>query len=230
MATVRSLIEASLRQIGVIASGETPSANDLNDGLDALNAMAQSWANESLFIPNRVIEDFTLVASDGAYTMGTGAQFSTIRPVRIENIGLVEGTTETPLELITKNQWANIQQKMQTGRPTKAYVEGSYPNETINLWPIPTAANTLRIYSLKPIAAFTLSATLDLPPGYERALKANLSVEVAPEFGKEASPTIQNIANESKAVLKRMNHKPDILTADPAVLNRHYDIYKGEYH
>jgi hypothetical protein len=48
MATARDLITMSLRTIGVLHSGETPSAEEATDGLDTLNQLMNSWLYEGI--------------------------------------------------------------------------------------------------------------------------------------------------------------------------------------
>ncbi len=48
MATYRDLVTSSLRGIGVLHGGETPSAEEANDSLDALNEMLNSWIYEGV--------------------------------------------------------------------------------------------------------------------------------------------------------------------------------------
>jgi hypothetical protein len=48
MTTYRDLITSSLRSIGVLHSGETPSAEEANDSLDALNEMLNAWIYEGV--------------------------------------------------------------------------------------------------------------------------------------------------------------------------------------
>lgn len=46
--TGRDLVSSSLRLIGVLASGETPTAAEATDGLKAFNQMLANWRTESL--------------------------------------------------------------------------------------------------------------------------------------------------------------------------------------
>lgn len=48
MATAQSIVTRSLRLIGAIESGETPSAEDAQDALAALNDMLHGWAKEGV--------------------------------------------------------------------------------------------------------------------------------------------------------------------------------------
>lgn len=50
MTTARVLIEQSLRLIGVTASGEPPTAEEINDGLDTLNQMVSGLEAEGVHL------------------------------------------------------------------------------------------------------------------------------------------------------------------------------------
>jgi hypothetical protein len=69
MATVRSIIAASLRRIGVLAEGETPSAVQANDGLESLNALLDQWAADRLQIPVVLRSILSLESGVGAYRL-----------------------------------------------------------------------------------------------------------------------------------------------------------------
>lgn len=89
MATVRDLIKGSLRLLGAIAPGETPSADEQAEALLALNSMISSWSTESLTIYSRVRESFTLTPGQQMRTLGVGGSFNTSRPMEIEEAKLL---------------------------------------------------------------------------------------------------------------------------------------------
>jgi hypothetical protein len=222
MSTARDVVEGSLRLIGALASGENATASEGADGLEALNEMIESWSLEALIIPNITREEFTLTPGTQSYTIGTGATFNTTRPIRVESVTLelVGSEEELPLKMVNSQEWAAIQLKgISSDIPLYVYFEGTYANETVNVWPKPSAAHKLVIYSQKPLASLaSLNTTVTLPPGYLRALKYNLALEWAPEFGKELSPQVQRVAMEAKASIKRKNQKPYFSACDAAVL------------
>jgi hypothetical protein len=168
MATVRDLVKGSLRLIGAIAVGETPSADEQADALASLNDMLDSWSLENLIVYAKVRETKVLTASDGSYTFGLTGDINTARPIRIENAGVIPSgdTQELPLEIITKDQWAAIQLKStESTIPSVLYPEGTYPLETLNLWPVPSEAATLVLYSWNQLSTFASSNTdVELPP------------------------------------------------------------------
>lgn len=230
MATGRDVVRGALVLIGVLAEGETPTAEQLNDGLSTANEMLESWSTEDLHIPSKTKETMTVPSGNGAPTMGpTTGTLDTTRPVEIEKINAKDGSYEFEVELLTFDQWSAIVDKTQTAaRPTKAFINYTSPLVTIYLWPVPSANVDLVIYSNKALTSLAAGTTIDAPPGTLRALRYNLAIECAGEFGKPASAEVIKIANESKGNLKRQNKKTPVLVADEMVRSRRTpNIYSG---
>lgn len=221
MATARDLIKSSLRVLGVIASGENISAQEAQDGLEALNQMLSSWSTEKLLIFASQKENFPFLAGKQSYTMGPSGDFDTVRPQKVEQAYvLLPDGVETPLKILNQAEWAAVTLKnVASDIPRYLYVEDTYPLSTLNFWTKPaSSALSVNLYSWKPLTGFlSLNDDIVLPPGYERALKYNLALEIAPEFGLEPSASIIASATEAKANIKRMNIKPHYLVADSAV-------------
>lgn len=224
MATAADVISGSLRTIGVLASGESLPSNEANDGLTALNSMLALWSTEPLLVYTSAQDTGTLVNGQSAYTMGTGGNFNFTRPTNVQNvmIRITSGTTtyDLPVDIINQDQYADISVKsVPSSIPTKVFVQGTYPLETLNFWPQPNTAYQVLIFSLKllgPIAATT--TTVDLPPGYAEAIKYNLAVRLALEYGRPLDPVLVEFAAESKGAIKRLNDKPQLMVIDEAAL------------
>lgn len=235
--TVRELITASLRKIGVTATGETPSSAEITDGLECLNTLLDSWSNENLLIPSKVKETFPFVASQSTYTMGSGGDFDTTNPMLIElALCQTEGddSVETYVDIITKEEYAGITNKSTSSSiPFRVYPEYGGSLTTLIFYPVPTEANNVVLYSWKPLTTYSsLSTSLALRPGYERALIFNLSLEIAPEYGIEPSGLVMQSAMEAKENIKRMNTKEYFLTSDEAALRTYqggFNYLTGEF-
>lgn len=218
--TVRDIINGSLRLLGVLAQGETPSAAESSDALSAMNMMLDSFSNEHLFLYKRTIEEFTLVSSQSTYTMGTGGDFSTSNPIKVEAAYIKINTSspafEVPMDILNADQWADITQKSVTSAiPTRLYVQNGQPTSTLYMWPVPTVAYNIVLHSLKPIGSFSsINDSVVLPEGYERLIRYNLAIELAPEYNKEPSGTVIKIANDAKANIKRSNSSPVYMETD----------------
>ena len=61
MTTARDLVTMSLRTLGVLHSGETPSAEEANDGLATLNQMLNSWLYEGIDLEYTTITSLNTV-------------------------------------------------------------------------------------------------------------------------------------------------------------------------
>lgn len=204
--TARDLITGALRLIQVIGAGETPSAEDANDCLSALNEMIDSWSLEKDTIFEETDENFPLVAGTASYTMGPSGTFNTARPVSITSAFLREGTIDHPLEILDGAQYDRIPAKSETFRPERFYFNGGFPRATISFESLPTAGLTFFAKSLKPLTQIaTLDTALSLPPGYLRAFKFNLAIERAPEYERPVSDDVRRIAAQSKGAIMDAN-------------------------
>lgn len=235
----QALIKESLRLIGVTRAGQTPSTDVLAEGLATLNSMIDAWTIERLMVPviaRRVVD---LVVGQQTYTMGVSGDWDEDRPARIERAGLIDGDTETPLDIWTLGEWADQQLKSTSGSPRAIYYEPTYPLGTVRVWPVPDGADQLALYVWAPLAQFAdLNTTeYDLPPGYAAALKFNLAVELMPGFadGRNKS-TLQQMglvrerATEAKAWIKRFNEPVEFLKCDAALVGGgSYNVLTGRY-
>lgn len=222
MSSVANLIKGAFRVLGVVAAEETPSAAEESDGFTALNDMLDAWANERLTLFATLRSAYTLTPSLNPHTIGSGGTFNVTRPLRVDRASIVLASSpnaELPLNMLSDGEWQLAQGKTTTGTPVNLWLETSYPLAKLWLNPVPVSADTLVLYTWQQLGRFvSVSADVDLPPGYARALRFNLAKELAPEYGLALSAEAADIANESKAMLKRLNSRPSFLRSDAAVL------------
>jgi hypothetical protein len=221
--TVSDVINASLRKLGILASGEVPTANEQSDALVAFQNMLDSFSTESLIISSILREVFAITAGTQTFTFGTGGNFNSVRPQKIEN-AMVQayGTNpiaELQMQILNKDQYAAIVVKTVTSSiPIYLYNDDAYPLANINLWPVPSVNTNLVLYSWKPLASFAaINTAISLPPGYLRMLIYNLAVELSSDYGMSASDQVVALAVNSKKNVKKMNSKPIYLSTDPAL-------------
>lgn len=234
MATARDMIRRSLKLVGVLADGESLSAEQGSDGLEVLNEILDSWSTQKLLILAQTREEFTLTPSTQSYTIGATGTFVTSRPVKIESAKIKDlgsPANELPLSIINSKQWADIINK-DTGAstPTHLYIENTMPLATLKLWPKPSAAYSLVLYSSKPLTSVSnLSETLDLAPGYTKALRYTLAIALGKEYGRPIDPEVSNEARMAVADIKRVNITPSFLTVDAALTKkRSFNFNSGE--
>jgi hypothetical protein len=235
--TPRDIIRVALRTIGVLATGENPSADEQQDAFYNLNRLIQQWSIQKLFIYSVTEEVFQFNPNQQLYTMGPGGNFNTTRPNKISemNVRINGGTTsqlDIPMHILDNHQWAKIGVKLtQSSWPTHVYPDYQYPLINLNFWPIPQQAQGVEIFSYKSLTGFvTVNDTVILPPGYEDALIYNLAIRLCPEYGKASSEELQGLATASKMHIKIENDKQNLLRTDPAVQGKSgsFNWYTGE--
>lgn len=233
MATANSYINAALRKIGQLAEGEIPSPETAADALEAFNDMKDSWNTERLSVFTTQDEDFTWTANAASKTMGPSGDFQTTRPILVyDSTYFKVGTLSYPLTLINREQYSAIALKGDTSTlPQLLFVDMAMPDITMYLWPVPTQA--LEFHVVSPVQlddSATLSTTVIVPPGYRRAFKYNLAVEIASEFGVAAPPQVVRIAISSKRNIKRINNPNDLMSMPYSLIGRrrsNFNIFSG---
>lgn len=209
MATVQTRINRALRLIGQIEAGEDPSADETADALVALNAMLDSWRNDRLLCFAYQTETLTLAASDSSYTIGTGGDLSTTRPVEIVQAYITSSDQDYPLRPMNEAEYAAIFDKTQEADwPDRYLFRPSIASSlaTLIVYPVPNATRTLKLTTRVVVSAFSAATdSVTLPPGWEAAIDANLAIELAPEYGTSASPEVRRMAAQSLAGIKLTN-------------------------
>jgi len=212
MATAQTIIDRAARLVGVPSSGTSVTADEGADGLIALNAMLEAWQIDKLDVYAFVDTAYSLVAGTQSYTVGPDGNFAlTPRPYRIEECFVRYSNADSPVDLLTAEQWFALSSKTDTSTyPDRAYYEPSLTTGTLLVYPKPNAVSSLHIVTWQVVSSLaSLSTSITLPPGYEEAMAFNLAVRWAgPEFGLSPSDDVRRIARESLAAIQRANHRP----------------------
>lgn len=224
MATAEKIIKRSLRLIGVLAAGETLSAEDLADSLDALNDMLDGWRADSLMVYALRDESLTMTGA-ASYTVGTGGDLNTDRPVRIESAYWRSGSTDYPLRIAPAGQWNAITDKSTTGTPDWLYYDAANPLGVIRLHPSPSDG-VLHVSTWVPLLSVAATDDIDLPPGYREMLVYQLAMRLAPEYGKSAPAEVVAMASAAKDRVGVINFRAPIMSTGLGD-GRRYDIQAG---
>ena len=236
MTTAAELIDGSLRLLGVLAEGETPSAAVMQDSIMAMNQMIQSWDTERLSVFSTQDQVFTWPANVLSRTLGPTGDFVGNRPVEIDDATYFKDPSSGlsfGVKLINQQQYDGIAFKTVTSTyPQVLWVNNTFPNIEMYVYPVPIKALEWHIISVQTLDEVSSVATdIYFPPGYLRAFRYNLACELAPEFGIEPSPQVQRIAMTSKRNIKRINFPGDLMAIPyPIVATRQrYNIYANNF-
>lgn len=229
--TPRALIAASYKLIGVIAAGESPTADEEADGLSRLNSYLDSWGTQPHTMRTVLRTALTITANDQSYTVGTGGDVNIVRPQEIVRVSYVVPSSSPEVETFLATWTEDVYE----AQPIKALTSGypvafiyrlTDPTGTLFLWPMPDQNLSGYVYSPVAVTQFAALATsYDLVPGLERALRYSLAVEIAPEFGKEIPPIVQMTAVDSVQDYKRSVYRMTDMGIDPAFWPRSAGTY-----
>ena len=227
MATARKIIQKAMQKIGVLTKVEAPSADEAADGLDTLNAMLLSWSNDSMLIYARTWETFAVTSGDGEYTIGSGGDFNTVRPINILTAYVRQATTDYNLDIISDTIYNKfIWDKNTQSIPQFINFDNAFPVAKIRLWPVPTSGYSLFLLSEKQLTNFTIDEEVALPPGWEQALIYNLAVLLSPEYGVPIDQGTYQIANDSKGAIRTAINKVTSMDSQPLSIGSN-NIFSG---
>jgi hypothetical protein len=236
MSTAGDQINGALRLIGMLADGETPSAEVSDSALTALNQMLDSWSIERLAVFSTQDQVLTWPANQISRTLGPTGTLVGNRPIELDDSSYFRDPTtgiSYGIKFINQQQYDGIAVKTVTSTyPQIMFVNYEMPNVSMYIYPVPTRALEFHFISVAELSQpVTLATELILPPGYKRPIKYNLACEIAPEFGIEASPTVQRVAMVSKRNLKRINNPLDVMSIPYTIVGtrQRFNVFAGNY-
>lgn len=232
MATALDIITRGMRTINVLATGETPSAAEAQDGLTALNGMLDTWQSERLMIFSVirvVLGDLTI--GQQTYTLGPGGDFDMPRPAKIERYGIISlNNPAQPLELplnedgtnMSYDEWASIPTKnIQSSLPLYVWDDNNFPLRNLNYWCIPSSNVQATIYPWQLLSSFPdLVTDVEFPPAYYECVVYNAALRFTMEYGGNIPPLLPSMASEAVAKVKRINTPMLEMGMDPSLTSR----------
>ena len=226
MTTAYDIIRSALLLNGAVAADQTLSASDAQDGLDTLNDMIESWSLDNLLL-------YTITELSTATVAGVATVTLGLRPIKILSAVIRDSSnidhTIIPVEYDDFQIISNKQ--VQSYFPEVLYCDYAYPYSQVTFWQVPAAAYALKFMIEAPFTAFSsLTDVAAFPPGYNRALRYNLALELA-QYASAIPQKVEDIARESLMLIKLANHRPVTLQNDPTRLGRggRTNIYSNRF-
>ncbi len=234
MTTALELIQGSMRLGGMLAEEEPLGPAAANDALVAFNQMLDSWSIERLSVFCTQDQVFSWPPNVRSRTLGPTGDFVGNRPVLLDDSTyyIYQGNLSFTPTIINEDQYNAIALKTNTSTyPQVIFVNMTFPDITMFVYPVPVAVTEWHFISVQELTQpATLKTDILFPPGYLRAFRFNLTVELCNEFGEEAMPTTKRIADNSKRNLKRINNPGDLMSMPYALVTRRgrYNIFSNE--
>lgn len=211
--TALNLITDVLLDMGVIADQQTPTASQSVGALTKLNDLIESWNLDTQKVYGATEHLIPFVPNQAVYTIGAGGNINIPRPTMItyaairQNIGAPANQYDYPLEILNNQEWQDLISKLITSTfPYAVWFDETYPLISAHVSPIPTGSNySFVIWTNNISGTLALNTVLSLPPGYKRALKYALYIELAPSYQIEIPQAIALLAQTSSHQLDVYN-------------------------
>lgn len=237
---VLSLIDEALRYAGITTGpGRTPSDDQRNDALLAMQRLLKGWEARRLRILTIIRSTFTLVASQASYTIGPeNCHWTAARPAKIERAGLVVDDFEIPIRVLTEAEWAEIADKTLESQVGSIFYRPTVPYGTIYPYPVSSEADSLALYLWNTMGAIAnFNDFVDLAPPYEDAIVFNLALRLWMKNTARSILTVFEVeelkrqAREAMAAVETLNAVP-VPRMDPDYTSTdcgYFDTRSGRY-
>jgi hypothetical protein len=231
----KEFIDGAYTLSGVIGLSQRATGAQTNIGLKRLVELLDFMNANDLDIYN--IQQL-IIPTNGqqVYTVGPGGNIDVpVRPPQLSGLWFRQITTppynDIPVRLVSATDWGNIRAKGITGNiQFLAYYDQNFPTANIYTWPVTPAGYQLlvEIENLLPTTNLTLTTMLNFPPSYAMAIRFNLAVNLAMEYGQSAPVDVQSRAAEAMLALQKNNGQlAQRMSFDASLMNQPGGIYNS---
>lgn len=223
--TREDITKRAMRIIGAISQGETPSATAITEANITLNEIFKEWQADGLQLwktTTAVLSGYT--TNTVAALMGVGATWNTTPFLKLHSAYYTNTAsgTDTPLTIITRDEYIKLSPKTQYSTPTSVYYRPPNAKDsaalsgnlsaTVYFYPgLSTsflAANSVTLFGTLPLMDFDASSDQpDIPDYMINALVWALADQLAYEYGVA-------LGERSMITKKAMFHKAVALSYD----------------
>lgn len=184
-----------LGKLGVLAAGETASAEDATLVYEAIDLRLKELHRRGIFwrkVTRRALS-FTIPSSIASASASVDVLF----PLQMH---VVVGSIDEPVEIISIRDYANIPNKGDLGTPSKVLYNGS---AEFIFWPVPRAATTAKVVYEKIADDTAASTQPDVDVSMLRWLRDIIAYDLADYYGLPEQK-IQRLAGEAEVAERRI--------------------------
>jgi len=201
--TAADIISRAFGKIGI----DDPTTAQKATALEELNDMISLWGADFM-VPAVTSESFTMTQGQAEYTIGSGSDFDTVRPISVHSCYLRNSDGyDYPIHVMSSEDYNGLVSKDLEGRPTELYFLPEVTEAKIIFNKEIDEAYDAHFEFWKNFTEFALSTTgVTLPPEYRKALIYNLAVDLADSWDRKVSTRVLSQAGISYALLKRIGY------------------------
>lgn len=182
------IIKRALRLIGVLAQGETPTTNQVDEAALALNSMVKAWQADGMPLWSIKQRTVTLVEGQVSYTLDTPKPLKLLQAFN----RVINSNVDIPMRVITQQEYNMLGNKSVQGNPIQCYYDPRRDTGILYVFPVPSAAevgaNQIILTYQAPYEDFDSSTNNpDFPQEWYDAVTYGLACRIAPEYGVDIS-------------------------------------------
>ena len=235
---VREFIEKSLRLAGVIAIGENADGAMIDDALDSLKLLLDTWAADPALMPQLFVDAGNFVPNQYNYSVSLTGDIIYKPPQKIDQVIVTYQNIRYPMENVTRDRYNEINTvNVQSNIPLYyTYSLDQADSGTLSIWPAPIQSLPVQIMirsqdfiELENLQTLDTEMSGNVQTGFNRAFMYDLAVEYSTQYGIPQDALIVSTANKLKAQLKRQNSRAVKMNSDVFgfVSKRYFNILKG---
>lgn len=175
--TVRDIVKRALDdELGVVPSGDAPTADELTFGINKLSGMLKSWQIKGVLWKQETVDQ---VGVADTATIALGSFVRGVNGCRFAE----SATNERAMQRFERDDYNVLPNKAASGTPTIYYVQRAEDGLVLSVWPVPTTAFTLKLDIDRKMDTVTdASETLDVPEELHETVIASLAVRMLGKY------------------------------------------------
>lgn len=213
------VIDASLRVLGVLRSGDSSNGTQMEtDASEALNLMLKAWQNLGIQLWTRKQQTvaFTTGTSNTNFkTPGGGVNVAT--PLRVVSAYRKDTSSDVEMSSLSRDEYDRLSNKSSNGTPTQFFYDYRDTVGDFYIWPAPSANTNIVVTYHRPFDDMDSDADdLDFPQSWMDAVKWNLAVRLAPEFGRPLTQEIVALATNTLQAAQEAGYEEGSVRIQPS--------------
>lgn len=181
--TSQTIVQDALVLCGGLEDDETPTAEQYNYAIRALNRMCKAWSVKGLKAWCWNEATLPLVVDAASYSIGPSGDLDIDRPLEIANPRKVVDGNETPIRVATKQQYQDQPSKNSTGEPIMVYYDPQLDRGQLYVWPSPDGTHSINFSYKQYVEDFKgQSNSPYFPQEWLEALVYGLAYRLCPRY------------------------------------------------
>lgn len=202
------IIKRALRLCGVLAQGESPTTDQVNEASVALNALTKAYMADGM--PLWAIKQFPVPLTSGvnSYTIGIGQTVNTPKPLKVFQAWNHDSISKVdiPMRVISRQEYNMLGNKTSSGNPIQVFYEPLNTTGVLHVFPTPDATaqtnNSVYLVYQRPFEDFDAATdTPDFPQEWYDAICYGLAIRLAGEY--QVSTEVRKMLLQEASIMKQ---------------------------